>query len=98
MKQVGPDNRLWYRRSFKVDEKWSGQRVLLHFGAVDWDTTVTVNGKKVGEHRGGYDPFTFDITDALEKTSENEVVVSVGDPSDAGFQPRGKQVRPRHRT
>ncbi len=96
MKHVGPDNRLWYRRTFKVPEKWSGQRVLLHFGAVDWDTTVSVNGKEVGEHRGGYDPFTFDVTDALKKTGENEVVVSVWDPSDAGFQPRGKQVRRPH--
>src|SRR4029079_2313158 len=47
MKQVGPDNRLWYHHGFKVPQKWAGQRVLLHFGAVDWDTTVIVNGKKV---------------------------------------------------
>jgi hypothetical protein len=96
MKQVGPDNRLWYRRTFATPSKWSGQRVLLHFGAVDWDTTVHVNGKQVGDHRGGYDPFTFDITDALKRDAENEVIVSVGDPSDAGFQPRGKQVRRPH--
>ncbi len=96
MKQVGPDNRLWYRRSFAVPEKWNGQRVLLHFGAVDWDTAVLVNGKKAGEHRGGYDPFTIDITGALKKGGENEIVVSVWDPSDAGFQPRGKQVRKPH--
>ncbi len=57
----------------------------------------TVNGKEVGEHRGGYDPFTFDITDALSKTGdEQEIVVSVCDPTDAGFQPRGKQVRRPH--
>ena len=96
MKQVGPDNRLWYRRTFKLPEKWNGQRVLLHFGAVDWDTTVLVNGKKAGDHRGGYDPFTLDITDALKQDGENEIVVSVWDPSDAGFQPRGKQIRKPH--
>ncbi len=96
MKQVGPDNRLWYRHGFKVPEKWAGQRVLLHFGAVDWDTTVMVNGKKAGEHRGGYDPFTFDVTEALKMDSENEIIVSVWDPSDAGFQPRGKQVQRPH--
>jgi hypothetical protein len=96
MKQVGPDHRLWYRRTFKVPEKWSEQRVLLHFGAVDWDTTVLVNDKKVAAHRGGYDPFTADITAALKRDSDNELIVSVWDPSDAGFQPRGKQIRNPH--
>ena len=70
MKPVGPDNRLWYRRTFTVPEKWNWsadkKRMLLHFGAVDWDATVWVNGKEVGNHKGGYDPFTFDITDALK--------------------------------
>jgi hypothetical protein len=96
MKQVGPDNRLWYRRTFDVPAGWAGQRVLLHFGAVDWDTTVFVNGKQAGEHRGGYDPISLDITDALKKDGENEVIVSVWDPSDAGYQPRGKQIRNPH--
>jgi hypothetical protein len=92
MKPVGPNNRLWYRRSVKVEGAGDGKRILLHFGAVDWDSTVYVNGKKVGEHRGGYDPFTFDITDALKPNAEQEIVISVLDPSDASFQPRGKQV------
>ncbi len=96
MKQVGPENRLWYHRTFKLPEKWNDQRVLLHFGAVDWDTTVFVNGKQAGDHRGGYDPFTFDITDALKKDAENEIVVSVLDPSDASYQARGKQVQRPH--
>ncbi|HEY1378517.1 MAG TPA: beta-galactosidase, partial [Gemmataceae bacterium] len=91
MKQVGPDNRLWYRRTFTVPAKWSG-KTLLHFGACDWDTTVWVNGKELGKHQGGYDPFSFDITDAL-KSGEQEMIVGVWDPSDAGPQPRGKQVR-----
>jgi hypothetical protein len=66
--------------------------MLLHFGAVDWQTTVWVNGTQVGEHRGGYDPFTFDITDALKPDgAENELVVRVWDPTDAESQPRGKQ-------
>lgn len=94
MKQVGPDNKLWYRRTFEVPKTWAGKRVLLHFGAVDWETAVTVNGKPVGEpHKGGYDPFTLDITDALNPTGSQELVVAVSDPSDAGTQPRGKQVR-----
>src|SRR5687768_9120549 len=93
MRTVGPDNRLWYRRTFDLPGKWRNQRTLLHFGAVDWETEVWVNGQKVGEHRGGYDPFTVDVTAALRKESPQEVVVAVWDPSDAGFQARGKQVR-----
>ncbi len=93
MRTVGPDNRLWYRRSFDLPSGWKNQRILLHFGAVDWETTVWVNGQHVGEHLGGYDPFSLDITAALRKESPQEVVVAVWDPSDAGFQARGKQVR-----
>jgi hypothetical protein len=92
MKPVGKDKRLWYRRTFKVPRKWKGQRVLLHFGAVDWDTAVWVNGKEVGNHKGGYDPFTFDITDALKESGTQEIAVSVWDPTNDGTQPRGKQV------
>ncbi len=96
MKPVGPDNRLWYRRTFAVPEKWKWsadkKRMLLHFGAVDWDTTVWVNGKEVGNHKGGYDPFTFDITKALKQGGEQEIVLSVWDPTNTGTQPRGKQV------
>ncbi len=92
MKTVGPDKRLWYRRNVHIPGRWRGQRILLHFGAVDWDCTVWVNGEKVGSHKGGYDPFTFDITDALKRGSQ-EIVVSVWDPTNAGPQPRGKQVR-----
>ena len=93
MKAVGEDNRLWYRRTVKIPEKWMSQRVLLHFGAVDWDATVWVNGKRVGAHRGGYDPFTFDITNALTQNEWQEIVISVWDPTNAGTQPRGKQVK-----
>jgi hypothetical protein len=84
--------RVWYRRIFSVPEDWVGQRILLHFGAVDWDAKVWVNGKKLGDHRGGYDAFSFDITDALKEKGEQELLVGVWDPTDAGTQPRGKQV------
>lgn len=100
MKNVGPDHKLWYRRSFsilakdgRVDPAWSGKNLLLHFGAVDWETTVWINGKEIGSHKGGYDPFSFDVTSAIKPNEPNELVVSVVDPSDAGFQGRGKQVR-----
>ena len=91
-KKVGPDNRLWYRRTFELPKSWNGKRIKLNFGAVDWDATVIVNNKQVGTHKGGYDPFSFDITDALTENSQQEIVVSVWDPSDKGLQPRGKQV------
>ncbi|UCC99189.1 MAG: hypothetical protein JSW66_04740 [Phycisphaerales bacterium] len=93
MKPVGQENRLWYRRTFKIPAKWMAGRMLLHFGAVDWDATVCVNGTEVGRHRGGYDPFTFDITGALKGTGSQEIVVGVWDPTNAGHQPRGKQVK-----
>lgn len=86
-------NALWYRRSITIPDGWAGQRVLLHFGAVDWETTVWVNGVELGSHQGGYDAFSFDITDALTGAGEQELVVRVFDPSDASTQPRGKQVR-----
>jgi hypothetical protein len=90
-KAVQPDERLWYRRMFMSPDVGDGERLLLHFGAVDWKCTVWVNGEEVGQHTGGYDPFTFEITDALEE-GENEIVVAVSDPTDTGDQPRGKQV------
>jgi len=93
MKPVSEKDSLWYRRSFEVPRKWRGQRILLHFGAVDFEARVWVNGKEFITHRGGYDGFSFDITDALYPVDPNELVVSVGDPTDAGTQPRGKQVR-----
>jgi Glycosyl hydrolases family 2, sugar binding domain/Glycosyl hydrolases family 2/Glycosyl hydrolases family 2, TIM barrel domain len=85
-------DRLWYRRTFRVPKEWKG-RTLLHFGAVDWEAKVFVNGKPMGTHRGGYDSFTIDITSALTGSGEQELVVGVWDPTDAGTQPRGKQVR-----
>lgn len=89
---VGHERQLVYRRKFDVPSAWESQRVLLHFGAVDWQTSVWVNGQRVGEHRGGFDPFTFDITPALAgREGAHELVVQVWDPSDAGTQPRGKQ-------
>ena len=93
MKPVTEKDRLWYRRTFNIPRAWIGRRILLHFGAVDFETTVFVNGRNVGRHRGGYDGFSFDITGSLGPIGENELVVSVSDPTDSGTQPRGKQIR-----
>lgn len=87
-KALRPEQLLWYKRNFK---KPAGESVWLHFGAVDWQATVFINGKEVGKHTGGYTAFSFDITDAL-KDGENELVVKVYDPTDAGYGPHGKQV------
>lgn len=89
-KTVGKDNRLWYRRTFTLPSSFRRKNVLLHFGAVDWQCEVFVNGKSAGKHQGGYDPFTFDITPHLKRSGAQEIVVSVWDPSDDGPQPRGK--------
>lgn len=96
MRMISETNRIWYRRTFTIPRGWKEKRVLLHFGAVDWESTVFVNGKTIGKHQGGYDAFGFDITDALDRKGENEIVVSVWDPTDAGPQPRGKQVSKPH--
>ncbi|MBQ9552192.1 MAG: glycoside hydrolase family 2 [Clostridia bacterium] len=90
-KPLDEHHALWYRRTFTVAEDYDGKRVLLHFGAVDWQCEVWVNGVAVGSHIGGYCPFTFDITDYLDE--ENELIVRVVDPTDKGGQPRGKQVQ-----
>jgi hypothetical protein len=93
MKRVGPGQRLWYRRNFVAPKHAADGKVLLHFGAVDWQSVAYVNGKEVGRHQGGYDPFTFDITAALDANKEQqELIVAVIDPTDANWQPRGKQV------
>lgn len=89
---VLPDQRLWYRRELDVPTNWQEGRVLLHFGAVDWESVVYVNGLEVGSHRGGFDPFTIDITHALKPDGPQELVVAVWDPTDRGTQPTGKQV------
>jgi len=89
---VLPSQRLWYHRAFRAPRPARGGRLLLHFGAVDWEAVAYVNGRRVGEHRGGYDPFTFDITDALRYGGDQQLVVGVWDATDSGPQPRGKQV------
>ncbi len=90
-RHLHPNERLWYRRTFELNEKFNGKRTILHFDAVDWQCSVWVNSVLMGEHTGGYNPFSFDITDVL-KDGENELVVKVYDPTDSGHQQRGKQV------
>ena len=90
------DDALWYSREFTVPKQWKDQRILLNFGAVDWKTEVYVDGKLAGEHVGGYDPFSFDITDLLSKGKKHNLTVKVLDQTDAWYQPHGKQIMNPH--
>jgi len=91
-KNIGENNELWYQRTFTLPETWKNRKILLHFGAVDWKADVWVNDIKVGSHTGGYTPFSFEITPFLNKTGNQKLTVRVWDPTDRGYQPRGKQV------
>ena len=84
-------DRMFYRRTFTVPAGWQGDRVRLHFGAVDYDSKVWVNGTQVATHRGGYDGFTVDVTDALTAGGPQELIVWAEDLTDGTFQPVGKQ-------
>ena len=91
-KEVGEKKELWYRRSFTVPASWKGKNIKLNFGAVDWIADVFVNDILIGSHQGGYTPFSFDITPFLTGNGVQKLVVRVWDPTNRGYQPRGKQV------
>ncbi|MFH0843425.1 MAG: sugar-binding domain-containing protein [Bacteroidota bacterium] len=91
-KNVGPDNALWYRTRFTIPSTFKKKNILLHFGAVDWLSEIYINGTKAGTHQGGYDPFSFDITDYIKGSGPQILELRVTDPVDKGPQPRGKQV------
>src|ERR1017187_1465753 len=82
----------WYRRTFTVPPAWSGKRIILHLDAVDWQSQVYINGQSVGLHKGGYDPFSYDITPYLSGSGAQELIVQVYSPEDSMGEPRGKQT------
>ncbi|MET4621077.1 beta-galactosidase/beta-glucuronidase [Arthrobacter sp. 2762] len=82
---------VWYRRTVAIPQEWAGQNVLLHFGAVDHDATVWVNGIEVARHRGGFSPFTADLGGVAEPGTEAVIVVRARD-SRHEMQARGKQA------
>ncbi|WPV64749.1 glycoside hydrolase family 2 protein [Chitinophaga sp. LS1] len=90
---VGKDSLLWYNTNISIPATMKGKDILLHFGAVDWQTEVFVNGKSAGKHEGGFDPFSINITPFLKSGAKQEITVRVWDPTDDGPQPRGKQVK-----
>ena len=81
---------VWYRRQFQIPAALRGQRLLLHFGAVDYAARVWLNNQFLGEHRGGYTPFAFEVTSGI-RDGDNELVVHVIDELRSGLQPGGKQ-------
>jgi beta-galactosidase/beta-glucuronidase len=87
--ETGFHDVIWYSRGFELPEAWRGKRILLNFGAVDYETKVWVNGEPAGENRGGHVPFSFDITELL-RGGENAVALRVCDTRRKD-QPRGKQ-------
>lgn len=89
-RKITENERLWYRKFFTLPESYCGKRVLLHLDSVDWQSKVYINRKLIGEHFGGYCRITYDITDFLRQ-GENELVVWVYDPTEKGWQNRGKQ-------
>ncbi len=91
-KQLLPEQRLWYKRTFTAPDLTGGKRLLLHFQAVDFEATVFVNNTMLGQHKGGYDAFSLDITENVKPGAENELVVAVWDPTDRSPNPHGKQV------
>lgn len=86
---ISDEEYLIYKREFTLDEDFNKGRVLLHFGAVDQIATVFVNGQNVGEHEGGYNPFSFEITDFLQ--TNNTILVIAKDNLDSARLPYGKQ-------
>lgn len=90
-KPLLPAQQLCYRRTFKLPPQWQHERLLLHFGAVDWQAKIALNGQPVGKHSGGFYPFSFEITPFIRQ-GENELLVTVWDPTNSGHHQRGKQV------
>lgn len=85
-------NAVWYRKQVAIPADWSGKRVLLHFQAVDYDTTVWVNGTEVGRHRGGFSPFSCDLSGVASAGDKITIVIRARDDGQQP-QPRGKQAR-----
>ena len=90
-RNITKNDALWYEKTFTLPRNWAGKNILLHFGAVDWQAEVFINGTLVGEHKGGYDPFSFDVTPFLKKSGKQTLKVKVMDATDNSLQPRGKQ-------
>lgn len=86
---------VWYKRRFTLPSHWEGKRIILHFGAVDYEAEVWINGQAAGSHTGGYASFQMDVTKHL-RGGENQITVCARDDIRRGKQPHGKQSRKLH--
>lgn len=91
-RKVSDTESIWYKTTFTIPNSWKKEKLLLNFEASDWETKIWVDGKVAGTHKGGYDPFSFEISGFLSQRSVHEILACVWDPTDKGPQPRGKQV------
>lgn len=91
-RQLLPGQHLWYRRTLHIPSEFVDEKVLLHFGAVDQDCRVYLDGALIGSHRGGFLPFTFEIGAALSGGTDHVLTVDVVDVSDTSYRSRGKQA------
>ena len=91
-KTVSDKEEIWYKNIFSVPTSWKNKDILLHFGAIDWKADIYINDVKIGTHTGAFTPFYFNITPYLLESNDQKLTVRVWDPTDKGFQPRGKQV------
>ncbi len=87
-----PHDRVWYHRTVNIPKKWEDLLVWLHFGAVDWETRVFLNGRHVGCHQGGYLPFQFEVSKYVQFGLDNDLTLAVFDPTTDKSIPRGKQA------
>ena len=92
-KRISKEQELWYHKNFQIPKKWKRKEIIIHFGAVDWESELWINDINIGLHKGGYDPFSFNITPYLRKGKNQKLELRVWDPTDDGFQPRGKQIK-----
>ena len=91
MKTIKNNQALWYEKIFEIPESWMKKNIFLNFGAVDWKCVLFINDAEVGEHSGGYSPFSFNITKYITK-GNNTILLKVVDPTNRGVQPVGKQT------
>jgi len=90
-KNISPNHKMWYMKTFDLPKNWSGKKIIIHFEAVDYDSSVWVNDILLGSHKGGFDRFSFDITPYIKPNGRQKIVLSVKDGTNFSSQPRGKQ-------
>ena len=91
-RRISETESLWYKTTFSLPNRWRKGEILINFEACDWETKVWIDGKEAGTHKGGYDPFSFEISALLKQGNSHEILLCVWDPTSNGRQPRGKQV------